>query len=328
MPPTSSDCNIPVNTKLPLQEPYRTGSYLIYDYVPNDNAVEQPLGCPKITRTHFREGSGIGLRASGSRQLDLQPYAEALMSVARKVKHGGTLYVADLRQESHVFFNESVPMDAMAYRAVSWYADMDWANVGQSEEWIRRDEANQIATVLQRDTNTVQIFCVDQASKSAGRIVPTGYSEVTVTSAVSEEDILKKMSLPCAVKYVRIPVPDHCKPKPAAAHRFFSLCKEIRALPEEQTWVHFHCHGGDGRTTTFLAMYDMFCWARAKKKPISVEEFSNRQWSLFCYCLDPSGCENKDKKKICDENTDWKCALAKERWHWLFEWHRLIFGPA
>jgi hypothetical protein len=316
MPPTSSDCKVSVNTTLPLQEPYRTGSYLIYDYVASDNPPLQPLGCPRILDTHFREGSAIGLRASGSRQLDFQPYADALISVARKVEPGGTLYVVDLRQESHVFFGA---------RAVSWYADMDWANVGQSEQWIRRDEANQIATVLHPDTNTVQIFCVDQASKSAGRIVPNGYSEVTVTSAVPEEDILKKMPLPCAVKYVRIPVTDHCKPSPAAVGRFVSLLKEIRALPEEKKWVHFHCHGGDGRTTTFLAMYDMFCWARAGKKPIlSVKDFSNRQWSLFCYCLDPHGCGTSEKEN-CDEDKDWKCALANDRWRFLGEWHRSLW---
>jgi Inositol hexakisphosphate len=318
MAPTSSDCNVPVNTKLPLQEPYRTGSYLIYDYVPSDKIPLQPLGCPKIIDTHFREGSAIGLRASGSRQLDFKPYADALRSVALKIKEGGTLYVVDLRQESHVFFND---------RAVSWYADMDWANVGQSEQWIRGDEASQIASALHPDTSTVRIFCVDQESKSAGRIVPNGYSELTVTSALSEEDILKKMLLPRAVKYIRIPATDHCKPNSAAVDRFVALCKELRGLSEEQKWVHFHCHGGDGRTTTFLAMYDMFCWAMAGKTPISVKDFSNRQWSLFCYCLDPHGCGGNEKKK-CNENTDWKCALARERWEFLGEWHSLLWPPA
>jgi hypothetical protein len=315
-----SDCDNSVNTKPPLLEPYRTGSYLIYDYVTSDKVPLQPLDCPEITPTHFREGSGIELRASGSRQLDFELYKEKLNLVATKVEAGGTLYVVDLRQESHVFFN---------HRAVSWYADMDWANVGQSEKWIRRDEANRIAAVLQPDTDTVKIFCVDPEKKSAGQIVPTGYSEVEVTSAMSEEEILKEMRLPCAVKYVRIPVTDHCKPITAAVKQFISLCNEILKTPEAQTWVHFHCHGGDGRTTTFLAMYDMFCWSRAGKKPISVEEFSNRQWSLFCYCLDPNGCEKgkTDSEKTREENTGWKSALACERWHWLSEWHRLIFGP-
>jgi hypothetical protein len=113
---------------------------------------------------------------------------DALASVAAKVDKGGTLYVVDLRQESHVFFND---------RAVSWYADMDWANVGQTEAWIRRDEASQIKSALEPGTNAVKIFCVDETSKSAGRLVPTGYSEVQVNSAASEEHILQKMKLSC-----------------------------------------------------------------------------------------------------------------------------------
>jgi hypothetical protein len=176
MPSQTSDCKIPINTLPPLLEPYRTGSYLIYDYVPGNTPTQRPSGCPPMDETHFRDGTTIGLRASGSRQLDFQPFAQKLRTVAAYVKPNGRLYVVDLRQESHVFFDNS---------AVSWYADKDWANVGQSEQSILRDEANQIASVSGAGKNTVQIFCVDQASKSAGQIIPTGYSDVAVTLAAS-----------------------------------------------------------------------------------------------------------------------------------------------
>lgn len=43
-------------------------------------------------------------------------------------------------------------------------------------------------------------------------------------------------------------------------------------LPPE-TWLHFHCHGGDGRTTTFLAIWDMMHNAGR----VSVEEIVRRQ---------------------------------------------------
>lgn len=309
MPSQTSDCKIPINTLPPLLEPYRTGSYLIYDYVPGNTPTQRPSGCPPMDETHFRDGTTIGLRASGSRQLDFQPFAQKLRTVAAYVKPNGRLYVVDLRQESHVFFDNS---------AVSWYADKDWANVGQSEQSILRDEANQIASVSGAGKNTVQIFCVDQASKSAGQIIPTGYSDVAVTLAASEEQILNKMNLSCPVEYVRIPVTDHCMPNPEAWRKFIALCSKLIPLRD---WVHFHCHGGDGRTTTFLAMYDMFCWAQSKKQPVPcVQNFSNRQWSLFCYCLDPTGCDGIDVR------SNWKSALAVARWKWLFEWHHRVFG--
>ena len=159
----------------------------------SDKVPLQPLDCPEITPTHFREGSGIELRASGSRQLDFELYKEKLNLVATKVEEGGTLYVVDLRQESHVFFN---------HRAVSWYADMDWANVGQSERWIRRDEANQIATVLQPDTDTVTDFLRGSEKKSAGQIVPTGYSELHgYVGYIGGGDIEENAVAPCRQVY-------------------------------------------------------------------------------------------------------------------------------
>jgi len=297
MLPETPDCKIPINTKLPLYEPYRTGSYLIYDYPPGQ-------------ATHFREGTSIDLRASGSRQLDFQPFYDVLQSVAAEVKPRGRLYIFDLRQESHAFFDN---------RAVSWYADMDWSNVGQSEAWILRDEASKIEGISVPGMGNAQIFCLDQTSKSAQHLMPTGYSEITVGDALSEKKIVEtKMKLPCRAIYFRITVTDHCAPNAAAQEKSKALFRHLYQQQDDQTWVHFHCHGGDGRTTTFLAMYDMVCWAKAKKTPFpSVKDFADRQLKLFTYNLDPGACV---------ESTDWKCGLARARWQWLADWREWILS--
>jgi len=278
------DCNIPVNTKLPLLEPYRTGSYLSYDYKPSD-------------AENYREGTAIGLRASGSHQLNLQDLQKRLTMLAGNVKPGGQLYLVDLRQESHVFFNG---------RAVSWYADKDWANVGQSPEWVQHDEENQIKKLNEwPGANKVKIFCVQ---KTQGDLVlPTGYSEVVVTSAMLEADVARQMQP--AVGYRRFYATDHCKPDADAKDGFLAFCR----LSKQADWVHFHCHGGDGRTTTFLAMYDMFWWIKTHPPPYRpVEWFAERQLTIFSkYNLNPGN---------CDRNKDWKCALAIERWEFLNEW--------
>ena len=121
-----------------------------------------------------------------------------------------------------------------------------------------------------------------------------------------------------AVTYVRIPVTDHCMPNPYAQERFVTLCRYLYRQPDDQTWVHFHCHGGDGRTTTALAMYDMVCWAKSKGLPLpSVKEFANRQLQLFNYDLDPGN---------CNAATNWKCQPAKDRWTWLSTWRQWIIG--
>jgi hypothetical protein len=298
---STTHCKIPIS--LPLKCPYRTGSYLIYDYLPDPN--EKPTNpCPNsplAVDTHFRDGTDLkpGLRASGSRQLDVDPFIAVLEIVAPKVQRGGKLYIVDLRQESHLFFDGW---------AVSWYTDKDWSNVGQSLAWIRNDE-DQRAKISRG--KTVQIFCIDDDSN-----VPTGYDEVPVELAGTEEELMKEISAK-ELSYQRIPVTDHCRPTHEAVQAFITLCKKVNPSDD---WLHFHCHGGDGRTTTFLAMYDMFCWAKAgMKPPASLDYFVNRQCSLFPYNLKPA-------KLSCTANDDWKCGLAVERWKFLGCWYQWLAG--
>lgn len=286
----SSSDPTPIHTGLPLLEPHRSGTYLIYDYEPG-------------TDMHWREGTDL-LRASGSHQLDVQPLTEKLASVVAKVKSGGELHLVDLRQESHVFFDGC---------AVSWHADKDWANVGQSLEWIQNDETGQIAKLWAwPGANTVQIFCLDAANKKNGHAVPTGYFQLTVGSATAEAELASKMVSSCPVRYVRIPVTDHCMPTLDAVKSFIDFCRRLYHQPEDQKWVHFHCHAGDGRTTTFLAMYHMVCWAKSGRTPFpTLQQFAQWQRDLFHYQLDPGD---------CSEKTDWKCGLARARWQFLGGW--------
>jgi hypothetical protein len=203
--------------------------------------------------------------------------------------------------------------------AVSWYADKDWVNVGQSLEWILNNEANQISGLSVRPGVKTQIFQLEK--KGQDQVIPKGYSEVTVDSAQAEKAMKSAFC-----EYHRIPVTDHCAPNPEAAKLFVTLCRQVYEQPEDQSWIHFHCHGGDGRTTTFLAMYDMVCWAKANSAnpdsllPFlfpSIKYFANRQLQLFAYDLDPAG---------CDDTKDWKCALSAERWAWLATWRQWIIG--
>jgi hypothetical protein len=290
-----------VDTALPLKEPYRTGCYLSYDYPPG------------TTDTHFREGTAIDahFRASGSRQLDLRMLESVLEYLARKVPDG-KVHLVDLRQESHVFLNK---------HAVSWYADKDWANVGQPLEWIVDYEASQIKWFSGPPPVKTQIFQFKKNDQN--QVVPMSYSEVIVDSAQSEA----KMA-PDLCEYHRIPVTDHCAPSPDAAKQFVALCRRVYEQPEDQSWIHFHCHGGDGRTTTFLAMYDMVCWAKANSAnpdsllPFlfpSIKYFANRELELFDYDLDPD-------PTGCEDTKDWKYALSAERWTWLEVWRQWIIG--
>lgn len=55
------------------------------------------------------------------------------------------------------------------------------------------------------------------------------------------------------VNYLRIPVMDHQIPTDEQVDLFVSLINSRSS----ETWLHFHCAGGMGRTTTFMSMLDM-----------------------------------------------------------------------
>jgi len=265
-----------ISRDLPL--PYRTGGYLINDYAIGANP-------------HIRQGTDLsdrGFRASGSRQLDEEPL---LVTLKRFTPAQGTLHLVDLRQETHAFFDG---------KAVSLYADKDWGNVWRTPSWIADDESRMVGDI--KKTPDVKIFNLEKAAE--GGVVPVAVADVRVMSAKTEK--MAAESVPRVV-YHRLPTPDHCPPFEVLPP-FLDLLKRVDPAKD---WVHFHCHGGDGRTTTFLALYDMAYWFRMWKTDRfpTLQEFADRECRLFKYNLNPDyDCNRKPT------TPDWKYELARERW--------------
>ena len=292
-----NDCSTSINVGPPVTRKFRTGSYLIYD-----DPVDPKLPNKHCGSANLRLGTALldtPFRASGSHQLNVPRLTYVLEHLP---KSSGQRYLVDLREETHLYFDRW---------AVSWYADKDFANVGQSLEWIDAEEEARVAvsTALPQ----TQIFCITE-DKKTGNVTPTGYSEVTVKLALREKDVAAQ--LPFQPKYIRIPVTDHCRPSEEAVNRFVDLCKELNAAD----WVHCHCHGGDGRTTSFLALFDMVNWAKVKGTSNfpTIESFAHRQCQIFHYCLNPNGCPNAPScTSGISKKGDWKYCLALERWLFL-----------
>lgn len=55
-------------------------------------------------------------------------------------------------------------------------------------------------------------------------------------------------------RYCRIPVTDTTRPEDSDVDHFIDLLRNIEG---KNYWLHFHCLAGLGRTTTFMAMYEM-----------------------------------------------------------------------
>ena len=79
-------------------------------------------------------------------------------------------------------------------------------------------------------------------------------------------------------EYRRFTVTDHLRPKDGVLDGFVAF---VQALPEG-VHLHFHCHGGDGRTTSFMTFYDMMRNAGRVSLEAILER--NRLHSKYCLC--------------------------------------------
>jgi hypothetical protein len=142
-----------VNVDNPLWKPYRTGNYLIYD-VPAGKEQES---------VHFRSGMSTKLpdhryRASGSHQLNVGDFVSVLGEVVED--HApSTIYLVDLREETHGFLDLLEGTRRRLGVAVSWYADNDFGNVGQPWPWIVADEASRLAAT--KKGRSTQVFAIE-----------------------------------------------------------------------------------------------------------------------------------------------------------------------
>lgn len=173
------------------------------------------------------------LNTSGSHQYD----ETQLQNIITRVDPNDfVIHFVDLRQESHVFIN-GIP--------VSWYADDDWANVGRSLAWIEEDETLHLVRMVAARSITVGTV----VKGKDGKVSMKDPVNVDVKDATTEMGLAHQLG----IDYIRIPVSDHCRPTDDMVDRFVTF---VHGLPAN-AWLHFHCHGGDGRTTTFMALYDM-----------------------------------------------------------------------
>jgi protein-tyrosine phosphatase len=202
-------------------------------------------------------GNLAALNISGSCQ-----YSEAqLENLVKKIGVDKfTVYLVDLRQESHVFLN-GIP--------VSWYAVNDWANVGRSLEWIQNDENLHLIRIVAARSIVVSTLVKGESGQFSTKDPVT----VEAQDATTEMGLAHQLG----IDYIMIPVSDHCRPTDDMVDRFVTFVRRLEA----NAWLHFHCHGGDGRTTTFMTLYDIIRNAGS----LTLEDIAARQSLIGEYDL-------------------------------------------
>ncbi|WP_207729677.1 fused DSP-PTPase phosphatase/NAD kinase-like protein [Clostridium cibarium] len=167
--------------------------------------------------------------------------------VNKKIKN---IIDVDLRQEAHGFLKGM---------AISWYGKRDQANINKERKDIIRNEKDKLKKIKK---DKYIVFDKLKEGKSVNTI-----SEIIKPKKVQTE---KQLAESQKIDYLRLTVTDHLKPKDDEVDLFV---KKMRKISTKDTWVHFHCRGGVGRTTTFMAMYDMMHNA----KEVSFEDIMERQ---------------------------------------------------
>jgi protein-tyrosine phosphatase len=157
-------------------------------------------------------------------------------------------YIFDLREESHGFLNGI---------AISWYEKNNWGNLHRTEQQINKIQNQLLASV--KYLKKVSVY----KTKPDKDLI-----EIPPMSIFSERALAYKHN----ITYAHIPVSDHRRPNDEQVDYFIKI---VRQIPKEEP-LYFHCRGGKGRTTTFMAMVDMM--RNGKNTPF--EEIIRRQHEL------------------------------------------------
>lgn len=213
------------------------------------------------------------LRLSGSAQ-----FSQSGLSAILKRVSARPLFIVDLRQEFHGFLNGN---------AVSWFVTKDWINRDKTGSEIAGQEKllfKQLQGMKQVPVTQIQ------RKSSDGGILQATQKLFPVIRALEESTIVEA----AGVGYLRLYLTDHMAPSSQEIDRFLSF---YRTLPPN-SWLHVHCAGGDGRTTSLMAIVDMFHHAM----DLSFEDIIARQHALGGSNLAQFG-----------DPLDWKYHYAKER---------------
>lgn len=146
--------------------------------------------------------------------------------------------VIDLRQETHGFVN-GMP--------ISWYGKYDWADVDLAREEVIKLERKKLDSIdLLKNVTVTLVLQKNKADDTFTRVKDSTFEVHTVQT---EEELTEANK----TGYYRITATDHRQPTTGDVDRFTNLVMKQKL----NVWFHFHCHAGDGRTTTFMVMYDM-----------------------------------------------------------------------
>lgn len=217
---------------------------------------------------------------SGSAQFSVNQF-RALVPELRK--QAENVWIVDCRLETHGFINGI---------AVSWCNAENNANTGRTLEEIEPEE--EALSSLAGTTVTAYTTKNNQPVDSLNYTVETWETERAVVEAEG-------------LHYLRLACPDHCWPPAEIIDGFIAFAAGL----DENTWLHFHCQAGSGRTGAFMTIYEMM-----QKPGVPVETILQHQADTGSGSLVNRAAP--EKSHVQKE----RCVLARAIWLYIQENHK------
>jgi len=266
---------------------------------------------------HINTQGLSSINASGSGGWTVENFPRTI-EYLRSALGAKNIVVIDLRKESHCYINklpylwfatpEGAPVrqngakDAAPVRqnGVKKNTAYDWYNDEKTGEQIIQDESERAALLAAEGKTTIwQII----ASPFTHEIVdPSKKNLIKIEEIVTEADLVQQAHVETGVpvhengvKYIRLPVTDHNGPAIEIIDQFVHVVQT-----HKDKWLHIHCLGGKGRTTTFLTLLDIIHNA----KNLDLVSIGQRQTAL---------CNGERNLFDPTSGTPWQVPIAQER---------------
>ena len=211
----------------------------------NYRKCTKPVNLSK--KTQEKEKDYKKLLISGSGQVPYDTYDLLYKDLKKEAPEGAEIYMVDLRQESHGYLDEySVSLHGKEHNDIN-------------------EGLLSVQVILKELVDLYSIKGIETKIYSTNRDV-TGLKTKTICSEnVNSERILSEDA---GFKYIRFSAQDHHFPQDKTVDEFILFYKQ---LPKD-SWLHFHCLAGRGRTSVFMIMYDLL-----KNPDLSMKRAANRQ---------------------------------------------------
>lgn len=199
------------------------------------------------------------LNISGSAQ-----FTKSQIENLKKSINKPNICIVDLRQESHGLVNDY---------AISFYDTKKVLNNGFTTEDTIKKENSELSKI--KINSTLNIY------NKTGRL----FKEIIVNFVSNESSIVTDSGM----KYERFAVRDNGTPTAMVVDNFVEF---IKNKPSD-LHLHIHCDAGEGRTTTFMSMYQ----AMMNETNLSLDQILAYQYNIGGIILT----DNKDRAEFLKE---------------------------